>query len=118
MKALIQKKKITDNSNFWQPIVSLFTKKASKGEKIILNEEEKHISGDKKICTIFNNFFSNVLSYVTVAIIFPKKSTYFHSALIEAFANHPSILNIKERNLDLVFYYSEVGIESYSGFKH
>ena len=34
----------------------------SKGEKFILNEAEKHISDDKKLSTIFNNFFSNVVS--------------------------------------------------------
>ena len=36
-------------------------KKASKGEKIILNETEKHIS-DQKISKIFKNVFSNVAS--------------------------------------------------------
>ena len=34
--------------------------KASRGKKIILTEAEKHTSDDKKICKIFNNFFSNV----------------------------------------------------------
>ena len=37
-------------------------KKASKGEKIILNETEKHISDDQKISKIFKNVFSNVAS--------------------------------------------------------
>ena len=37
-------------------------KKTSKGEKIILNETEKHISDDQKISTIFKNVFSNVAS--------------------------------------------------------
>ena len=50
-------KKITDNRTFWQTVVPLFTRKASKGETITLNEAEKHISDNKKICTIFNNFF-------------------------------------------------------------
>ena len=47
MKALIQKK-IMNNRTFWQSVVPLFTKKASKGEKVILNEAEKHISDNKK----------------------------------------------------------------------
>ena len=42
-------------------VVPLFTNKASRDEKIILTEAEKHISDDKKICKIFNNFFSNVV---------------------------------------------------------
>ena len=41
-------KKVTDNRTFCQTVVSLFTKKALKSEKIILNETEKHISDDKK----------------------------------------------------------------------
>ena len=41
-------------------IVPLFTNKASRYENIILNEAHEHISDDKKICTIFINFFSNV----------------------------------------------------------
>ena len=35
-------KKITDNRTFWQTVVPLITKKSSKGEKITLNEAEKH----------------------------------------------------------------------------
>ena len=72
-------KKITDNRTFWQTAVPLFTKKASKGEKIILNEAEKHISDDKKICTIFNNFFSNIVSDLKTpdyCSYFPHKKTH------------------------------------------
>ena len=39
---------------------------ASKGEKIILNEIEKHVSDDKRTCTTFNNFFSNVVSNLKI----------------------------------------------------
>ena len=66
-------KKITENRTFWQIVVPLITKKSSKGEKITLNEVEKHISDDKKIRTIFNNFFSNVLSHLKI----PNCSNYF-----------------------------------------
>ena len=55
-------KKITDNRTFWKTAVPLSTNKASKGEKIILNEGEKHTSDDKKIWTVFNNLFSHVVS--------------------------------------------------------
>ena len=55
-------KKITDNRVFWKTVVPLFTNKTSRGEKIIHNEAEKHISDDKKMCTIFNNFFKKNLS--------------------------------------------------------
>ena len=42
-------KKITDNRTFCKTVVPLFTNKASRGEKITLNEAEKHISDDKKM---------------------------------------------------------------------
>ena len=41
-------KNITDNRTFWKTVVSLFTNKASRCEKIILTEAEKHVSDDKK----------------------------------------------------------------------
>ena len=41
-------KKITDNRTLWKSVVSLFTNKASRGEKIILTEAEKYISDDEK----------------------------------------------------------------------
>ena len=45
-------------------------------------EAEKHISDDKKICTIFNNFFSNVVSDLKIPNYFnyyPHKNTHFFS---------------------------------------
>ena len=66
-------KKFTDNRTCWQTVVPLYTKKTSKGEKIILNEAEKHISDDKKICTICNYFFSNVVSDLKI----PNYCNYF-----------------------------------------
>ena len=39
-----------------------------------MKQTEKHISDDKKICTIFNNFFSNVVS--DLAILTGKKLCY------------------------------------------
>ena len=42
-------KNITDSGTYWESVVPLFAKKVSKGEKILFNEGEKHISDDKKI---------------------------------------------------------------------
>ena len=72
-------KKITANRTFWKTVVPLFTNKASRGEKIILTEAEKHISDDKKICKIFNNFFSNVVSDLKIPDYynyFPQKNMF------------------------------------------
>ena len=98
-------KKIT-NRTFWKTVVPLFTNKASRGEKIILTEAEKHISDDKKICNIFNNFFSKVFSDLKIPDYykyFSQENTCSLSTIIETFEKHPSILNIKKRKLVSVF---------------
>ena len=75
----------------------------SQGEKFILNAAEKHISDDKKICTIFNNFFSNVVSdlkmgkWVTTVIIFPKKHILSQLSL-KHLKNTPIFLILKEES--------------------
>ena len=55
-------------------------------------EAEKHISDDKKICTIFNNFFSNVVSdlKIPILIIIPIKTHIFFYVgfLSRTFMNH------------------------------
>ena len=100
-------KKITDNRTFWKTVVPLFTNKASRGEKIILTEAEKHISDDKKICNIFNNFFSKVVSDLKIPDYynyFSQENTCSLSTIIETFEKHPSILNIKKGNLIQYFH--------------
>ena len=99
-------KKITDNRTFWKTVVPLFTNKASRGEKIILTEAEKHISDDEKICNIFNNFFSKVVSDLKKPDYykyFSQENTCSLSTIIETFEKHPSILNVKKRKLVSVF---------------
>ena len=82
------------------------TNKSSRGEKIILNEAEKHISDDKKVCKIFNIFFSNVVSDLKIpnyCNYFPQKKTHLLATIIETFEKHPGILNIKKSKLNSVF---------------
>ena len=68
-------KNITDNRTFWKTVVPLFKNKVSRGEKIILTEAEKHIFDEKKICKIFNSFFSKVVSDLKI----PDYCNYFPS---------------------------------------
>ena len=114
-------KKITDNRTFWKTVVPLFTNKASRGEKIILTEAEKHISDDKRICNFFNNFFSKVVSDLKIPDYynyFSQENTCSLSTIIEPFEKHPSILNIKKRfSIFIQKDYSKRGFESYPGFK-
>ena len=99
-------KKNTDNRTFWKTVVPLFTNKASRGEKIILTEAEKHISDDKKIFNLFNNFFLKVVSNLKLPDYynyFSQENTCSLSTIIEMFEKYPSILNIKKRRLVSVF---------------
>ena len=105
-------KNITDSGTYWESVVPLFAKKVSKGEKILFNEGEKHISDDKKIWTIFNSFFSDVVADLKIPNhwnYLSQKNTHFLPTIIETL-----ILNIKKSNLDSVFSfrdYSRGGIE-------
>ena len=98
-------KKITDNSTFCVP---LFTNKASRGEKIILTEAEGHIPDDKRICKIFNNFFSNVVSYLKIpdyCNYFPQKKTHVLSQLsLKRLKNTPVFSILKKGNLIQYFH--------------
>ena len=60
-------KKITDN-------------KLSKSENIIINECDKTISDEKKICQIFHIFFSNVVSNLDI----PNPSNYFKKEKLQS----------------------------------
>ena len=101
-------KKITGNRTAWKTVVPLFTKNASKGEKIILNEEENYIFDGQKMCITFHNFFSNVFQIPNYCNYFSKKHTHSPlSSIIETFEKHPNILNIKKRKLDSVFSFSK-----------
>ena len=120
-------KKITDNRTFWKTVVPLFTNKASRGEKIILTEAEKHISNDKKLCKIFNSFFSNVVSDLKIpdfSNYFPQKKPHVLSQLsLKHLKNTPVFSILKKGNLIQYFHSERVlnkrGIESYPGlFKH
>ena len=91
-------KKITDSRTAWKTVVPLFTKSASKGEKITLNEEQNYIFDDKNICITFNNFFLNVFQIPNYCNYFSKKKKTHSplSTIIETFEKHPNILNIKK----------------------
>ena len=114
----------TDNRIFWETIVPLFTKKAAKGEEIILNEAEKHISDDKEICAVFNNFFLNVVSDLKIlnhCNYFPKKTHILPQLSLKRFKNTQVYLILKKESWFSFFIhkdFSRGNIEIYPGFKH
>ena len=86
-------------------------------KKIVLNEAEKHIFDDEKIYTIFNSFFSNIVSDLKIpncCNYFPPKNAHILSTIIEMFEKHPSVLNIKKSKLNSIFSFRKTTQEEVS----
>ena len=54
-------KKVVDNKGFWESVFSLFCIKWTKGDKIVLNENDKRVSNVEKLCQFFCGYFSNII---------------------------------------------------------
>ena len=87
-------KKVTDNRNFWRNVVSIFSNKNSKCDKIILNEEGKTILEEKELCRTFTTYFLNIVSDLRIPK-FQEDASDIRSnhdpvvAAINTFQNHP-----------------------------
>ena len=101
-------KKVTDNKTVWRTVVPTFSNKNSKSNKIILNEESKTISDEKELCRTFSTYFANIVSDLQIPKIqynaFDIKSNHDPVlAAINTFQNHPSVVNIKQREFNSTF---------------
>ena len=101
-------KKVVDIRSFWRTVSPLFSTKCSKGDKIILNENDKYVSNDDKFCQIFCDYFSNIVSELQIPSLFKNISSVTDITdpvlgAINMFQDHPSIKNIREKNFKSVF---------------
>ena len=62
-------KEVVDNRSFWETVSPLFSAKCSKGDKINLNENDKYVSNDGKLCQMLCDYFSNIISELQIPII-------------------------------------------------
>ena len=101
--------KIIDNRSFWKTIVPLFSKKNSKSEKNNLAEEDKNVLGNAELCSIFNNYFSEIISSLKIPSLINNSAVESKtisnplsplSIATKLFDQHPSIINIKKKNFD------------------
>ena len=77
-----------------------------KGEKINLIKNDKNTSNDTELYDIFNGFYSNISE-----LNIPKKYQCFLNdmdsdsilSVLNAFKNHPSIMNIKSKKFNSTF---------------
>ena len=112
----IDTRNIVDNKSFWKTVKPLFTDKIQTKSKITLIEEcvtvqengeelvsEKIISNDKEVSEVFNKFFINIVPNLKISKEFEFDTNFIETAdlisnCIEKFKNHPSIIQIKEKN--------------------
>ena len=59
-------KKVCDNKKFWSVVKPLLSNKVVSNEKINLIEHN-NIENDKKTATFLNNFFSNVITSLSIS---------------------------------------------------
>ena len=78
------------------------------GRQIILNEEGKTISDEKELCRTFSTYFANIVSDLKIPKtqdnVFDIKSNHDPVlAAINTFQNHPSVVNMKQREFNSTF---------------
>ena len=86
-------KKARDDRNFWKTVLPLFSTKCSKDNKIILNENDKYVSSEDKLCQIFCGYFSKIIFGHQIPSIFKNISnlsgiTGTVNAAINMFQDH------------------------------
>ena len=98
---------------FWKTCKPFFSNKGSiVEERILLVENETIVSDDRELSTIFNKYFNTITNGLNIF----KWNDKFNSSSVEAtaiaiekYADHPSILMIKERfQIDKTFEFKEI----------
>ena len=107
-------RKINNNGSFWKTIGPLFwEKKALKVKEVIWLKKVKNISGDTKLCRIFNNFSSNIISDLQIPNLInygwhnPNMNSVPVSIEIKIFLQHPSIINLKMKKVYPVYNFTK-----------
>ena len=102
----------TCDKTFWSACKPFFSDKALSGSRTILVEKDEIISDDKKVATVFNDYFANITESLEISpwnpsFLLPRDAPI--ESIYEKFRTHPSILSIKERFSEVVpFEFSHV----------
>ena len=101
-------KEVVDIRSFWKTVSPLFSTKFSKGDKIILKENDKYVFNEDELYQIFCDYFPNIISELQIPSISKNISnvtdiTEHVLATIIMFQDHPNIRNIRKKNLKTVF---------------
>ena len=92
---------ITDNKKFWKTVKPFFSDKHPPNVSMILRENRKVISDDKKCAEVFNQYFATTVDELDIDRKLHTENTDGVDdpilGAITKYRNHPSILKIKEK---------------------
>ena len=107
-------KNLCDNKKFWGIVKPVLSNKVISNERITLVEHGDILENDNKTATVFNNFFSNIITNLGIPQYTEEEpiSQNIDDPLIKAivkYRKHPSIIAIKEKcDSGLSFSFSKV----------
>ena len=107
-------KNLRDNKKFWGVVKPVLSNKVMPSEKITLVENDDILENDKRTATVFNNFFSNIITNLGIPQYIEEEpiSQDIDDPLMKAivkYRNHPSIVAIKGKcDSGLSFSFSQV----------
>ena len=112
----LNEKLITDNKLFWNTIKPFFPDKGATREKYTLIEEEEILGDDQKISTVFNDFFSSIVSNLNIPHYEDQNVNLENiddplQVIKEKYKNHPSIVAILDKKFDKSFSFQPVSKE-------
>ena len=109
-------KLVTDNKLFWNTIKPFFSDKGTTREKYTLIEEEEILDDNQKISTVFNDFFSSIVSNLNIPQYEDQNVNLDNiddplEIIKEKYKNHPSIVAILDKKFDKSFSFQPVSKE-------
>ena len=112
----LMRKFVTGNKLFWNTIKPFFSDKGTTREKYTLIEEEEILDDDQKIFTVFNDFFSSIVSNLNIPQYEDQNVNLDNiddplEIIKEKYKNHPSIVAILDKKFDKSFSFQPVSKE-------
>ena len=96
-----------NSKTFWRSVKPFLNDKGTHGqEEYILEENNKLIQDDKEIAEIFNEYYTNILKYTTGSdpeTVPLENSADSIEAISEYYKHHPSIMAIKQNDIQKTF---------------
>ena len=95
---------ITDNKQFWNTVKPFFSSKVGGNERVTLIEGDKVVSEDREVTETFKPYFESIVKNLGINSKFMSEGPVSNESandINRKFQNHPSIIKIKDINLDI-----------------